>query len=89
MTGFDIKCDINLAMIYMLIGVAMCKFVILLGQQPFLTPDVSLHFSHQFYIYLLNILYVKMKHIDGIVKEKRNPISNALELRLSCTNPSI
>ena len=30
--------------------------VILLGQQPFLTLDVSLHFSHQFYIYLLIII---------------------------------
>ena len=26
--------------------------------------------------------------IDGLVKERRNSIANALELRLSCTNPS-
>ena len=26
--------------------------------------------------------------IDGLVQERRNSISNALELRLSCTNPS-
>ena len=28
-------------------------------------------------------------HIDGLVQEKRNTIANALELRLSCTGPSI
>ena len=26
---------------------------------------------------------------DGFVQERRNCIANALELRLSCTNPSI
>ena len=28
-------------------------------------------------------------HIDGLVQERRNSIANALELRLSYTNPSI
>ena len=28
-------------------------------------------------------------HIDGLVQERRNSITDALELRLSCTNPSI
>ena len=28
-------------------------------------------------------------HIDGLVQEKCNSIANALELHLSCTNPSI
>ena len=28
-------------------------------------------------------------HIDGLVQERRNSIANTLELRLSCTNPSI
>ena len=28
-------------------------------------------------------------HIHGLVPERRNSIANALELRLSCTNPSI
>ena len=28
-------------------------------------------------------------HIDGLVQERRNSIANALELRLSCTNPSM
>ena len=27
-------------------------------------------------------------HIDGLMQERRNSIANALELRLSCTNPS-
>ena len=30
-----------------------------------------------------------MVHIDGFVRERGNSIANALELRLSCTNPSI
>ena len=28
-------------------------------------------------------------HIDGLVQDRRNSIANALELRLSCSNPSI
>ena len=28
-------------------------------------------------------------YIDGLVQERRNSIANALELRLSCTNPLI
>ena len=28
-------------------------------------------------------------YIDGLVQERRNSIANALELHLSCTNPSI
>ena len=29
------------------------------------------------------------EHIDGLVQDRRNSIANTLELRLSCTNPSI
>ena len=32
---------------------------------------------------------MKEDHSDGLVHERRNSIANALELRLSCTNPSI
>ena len=28
-------------------------------------------------------------HLDGLVQERRNCIANAMELRLSCTNPSV
>ena len=31
---------------------------------------------------------VLAKHIDGLVQEKRNSSALAMELRLSCTNPS-
>ena len=31
----------------------------------------------------------KLNHLDGLVQERRNSIANALELRLSYTNPSI
>ena len=37
------------------------------------------------YDYTHNILYLD---IDGLVQERRNSIANAMELRLSCTNPS-
>ena len=43
----------------------------------------------------LNVLFpnllslVLIFHIDGLVQERRNSIANALELRLSCPNPSI
>ena len=30
-----------------------------------------------------------MPYIDGLMQERCNSIANALELRLSCTNPSI
>ena len=30
-----------------------------------------------------------VQHNCGLVQERRNSIANALELRLSCTNPSI
>ena len=34
-------------------------------------------------------LTVKYDYIDGLVQGRRNSIANALELRLSCTNPLI
>ena len=34
-------------------------------------------------------IYVMNDKIDGLMQERRNSIANALELRLSCTNPSI
>ena len=34
-------------------------------------------------------LFQQRKYIDGLVQERRNSIANALELRLSCTNPLI
>ena len=35
-----------------------------------------------------NLYYKTLSDIDGLVQERRNSIANALELRLSCTNPS-
>ena len=35
-----------------------------------------------------NITYL-LWHFEGLVQERRNSIANALELRLSCTNPLI
>ena len=43
--------------------------------------------------YILNHNLTKQsmnyEHIDGLIQERRNSIANALELSLSCTNPSI
>ena len=38
--------------------------------------------------YLSNSLRPGDAYIDGLMQERRNSIANALELRLSCTNPS-
>ena len=35
------------------------------------------------------LLWNKICDFDGLVQERRNSTANALELRLSCTNPSI
>ena len=36
------------------------------------------------------IFYIlQQEHVDGLVQERHNSIANALELCLSCTNPSI
>ena len=37
----------------------------------------------------LNQWWLSLLHIDGLVQERLNSIANALELRLSCTNPLI
>ena len=34
------------------------------------------------------IFSTHVAYIDGLMQERRNSIANALELRLSCTNPS-
>ena len=39
-------------------------------------------------IWLCCLMYISL-HFDEFVQERRNSIANALELRLSCTNPSI
>ena len=49
------------------------------------------------YIYILrkqnsremSAMYIYIYYIDGLVQERRKSIANALELRLSCTNPSL
>ena len=36
-----------------------------------------------------NFAFFEMDNIDGLVQERRNSSALAMELRLSCTNPSI
>ena len=33
--------------------------------------------------------WLSSQYVDGLVQERRNSIANTLELRLSCTNPSM
>ena len=35
------------------------------------------------------VVWLSYPYIDGLVEERCNSIANALELRLSCTNPSM
>ena len=37
---------------------------------------------------VIRVVDVYQDDIDGLVQKKRNSIASALELRLSCTNPS-
>ena len=34
-------------------------------------------------------VWLSYPYIDGLIKARRNSIANTLELRLSCTNPSV
>ena len=36
-----------------------------------------------------SVTFLKVYHIDGLMQERHNSTANALELCLSCTNPSI
>ena len=40
------------------------------------------------YIFDIYGIFHYKDEIDGLVQERRNSIADALELRLSCTNPS-
>ena len=48
--------------------------------------SIMVNISLDFIIYTLGDYICYM---DGLVQERRNSIANALELRLSCTNPLI
>ena len=37
----------------------------------------------------VNVITISLYHIDGLLQQRRNSIANTLELRLSCTNPSM
>ena len=52
------------------------------------SPNISLKKSEVPVIFEVMAVIVRKGHqIDGLVQERRNSIANALELRLSCTNP--
>ena len=41
----------------------------------------------KYFLAIISLFFVK--HIDGLVQERRNSSALAIELRLSCTNPLI
>ena len=49
-------------------------------------PRIVSLYNLSFHSYISNVPH--FLHIDGLVQERRSSIANALELRLSCTNPS-
>ena len=52
-------------------------------------PNIVYFITDQFKHDISASCTIKRKHVDGLVQERRNFIANTLELRLSCTNPSI
>ena len=47
--------------------------------------------TEMFFFYRYSLVYnspVSMDQFNGLVQERRNSIAKALELRLSCANPS-
>ena len=55
---------------------------------PCLCHHIMASLGHNELIWYLMKLWFPF-HIDGLVRERRNSNANALELRLSCTHPSI
>ena len=53
--------------------------VIILTQRPLVHHHTYYHYCHCY----------RHCHLDGLVQERCSSMANALELRLSCTNPSI
>ena len=45
------------------------------------------HYLHIYMYWFHHLGMIKQGQIDGLVQERRNSIDNALQLRLSCTNP--
>ena len=43
----------------------------------------------EMYVLKCTKVFISSFHIDGFVQERRKSIANALELRISCTKPSI
>ena len=61
-----------------------CQWLLYTGMPTliYVTVDMKTNCNKLQYIHL-------HAHIDGLVQERRNSTANALELCLSCTNPSI
>ena len=57
----------------------------------FVTALLWEYSTHSFYcpwIFIYCAIVKMIKHFDGLVQERHNSIANALELCLSCSNPS-
>ena len=53
-----------------------------------LHEDVIIWSCFPGYLTFVRVIH-QSEHCNGLMQERRNSIANALELRLSCTNPSI
>ena len=67
---------------------AMIKMMTMTSKEPAAAPPMITSVMTTLHGYC-KIYTVADFHIDGLVQERRNSIANALELRLSCTNPSM
>ena len=60
-------------------GITLLQRLSLAGHKPRIIPEV---FTQPYW------KFIRLHHyIDGLVEERYKSIANALELRLSCTNP--
>ena len=61
------------------------------GEASIILEGVALNCGYTLHFYFYPVWYEQSNqhYVDGLVQERRNSIANALELRLSCTNPSM
>ena len=67
-------------------------YVLPFGKQSHIVYNINIQFQWtdclNHYMFERQAHEYILIHIGGLVQERRNSIANALELRLSCTNPS-
>ena len=71
--------------------VQFCNIISHSTMRPYclFTGDTVIILAPCYLIIIISYIIICNTRIDGLVQEGHNSIANALELRLSCTNPSI